>query len=120
MLIYLIKTFSAVMSGSPAVSGHFNDAVLCPPLVAAVRMYPSVANLRRIRTAIDVHMNRILLGRVEILRIYDVCRKLQTVIFDIDELWKSIICSIVIISLHISDKVCGIRRTRIVAFCLLV
>lgn len=67
MAISLIETGPSAMAAGPAVRNYLYDAVLGPPLVVWGRSNPSFIDLRGIRTAVDVHMDRIFPGRVEIL-----------------------------------------------------
>ena len=66
------------MSGGAAVCDELNDPFLGVPAVAG-GMHPAVKDLRRVRTAVDVHMDGILLGRIKVFGIVDDARELQAV-----------------------------------------
>ena len=74
-----IKTFPTIVTTSARIHPDLDNTILRPPLISLSRSSPSVANNRRIRTAIDIHVHRILLRRIEILRIHNHTRKSETV-----------------------------------------
>ena len=110
MAISLIETGPSAMSAGPAVRNYLYDAVLGPPLVVWGRSNPSFIDLRGIRTAVDVHMDRIFPGRVEILRVSDGGRQPVSVHLDVHQLREGVSGCIIIRTLHIRHLEC--RRCR--------
>ena len=89
------------MPRGAAVSHHLDDSVFRVPLVICRAAEP-VIHLRRIRTTVDVHVNRIFLRRIKILRIDDHRRKHKPVLGrHRNMLWESVIRGIKILSGHI-------------------
>ena len=70
-LVYHIKTFAAIVSGSARVHGYLDYAHLAVPLVVFRWPCPAVPDHRGIRPSIYIHMNRIFLLGVEPARILD-------------------------------------------------
>ena len=66
------------MAGSPAVGNDFDDSVGRIPVIAAAAR-PGISDHRGVRTAVDVHVHRVLLTRIERFRIADKGREGETV-----------------------------------------
>ena len=99
--VNLIQTFAAVMPRSTAISHDLNDPVLGVPLIIKRTAEP-VIHLRRVRATVDVHVNRIFLGSVKILRIDNHRRKHKPVLGrHRNMLRQSVIRSVEILSGHI-------------------
>ena len=94
------------MTCSAWIHSDLDDAVLGIPLIGCVRGYPTVTHKRSVRAAIDIHMYRILLGLVKILRVYDHTWKFESV-FGSDEhkFTKGIFGWIIIHTLHIRHNI---------------
>ncbi len=109
--VNLIQALATIMAGSAAVSNYFNDAVLGIPF-KITRRTEIVHHLRSIRTAINIHVYRIFFRLVEIFRIDNHCRKLQSVLGrHRNHLRQSVISSIETGTCHISDLE-GLGRFR--------
>ena len=79
-----IQSRAAVVPGGTAVGHQLDDSVLGIPGIGG-GVHPAVVHQRRVGTAVDVHMHRILPGRIEALRIIDDTGELQAVHRDGDQ-----------------------------------
>ena len=78
LLINSVQAFATVVAGGAAVGDKLYDAVLGIPAVAG-RVRPPVKDLGRIGTAVNVHVDRIFLGRIEAFRIVNDAGQFQPI-----------------------------------------
>ena len=78
MAVNLVQAGPSVMTGITAVGDYFYDAVRSVPHIAG-RSGIAVHDFRCVRPSVNVHVDRILLRRVETYGINDECRQFETV-----------------------------------------
>ena len=76
------------MPGGAAIGNELDDAVPVIPVVAGGG-HPAVVHQRRVRPAVNIHVHRVALSRVEVLGIVDDARQFQPVCDDANQLTLS-------------------------------
>ncbi len=88
LLVDGIRSGTAVVPGGAAIGNELDDAVPVIPVVAGSG-HPAVVHQRRVRTAVNIHVHRVTLSRIEVLGIVDDARQFQPVRDDADQLTLS-------------------------------
>ena len=101
-LVYLVEAGAAVMARGAVVDPHGDDAVLVKPGFRKARGTPSVTDDGRIRTAIQVYVDRIFPGRIKPLWKRHRARNFETVNRNRNQLRDRESPRIVLCSLHIA------------------
>ena len=97
-----VKALPSVMTSGTRVHSDLDDSVCGVPLVVIIRSRPPVTHKRSVRAAVYIHMDRIFLRRIEIIRIDDHSRKSESVRGShMDKAAERIFRSVIVRSLHI-------------------
>ena len=101
------------MATGTRIDGNLDDTVVRVPLVCSCRSHPTVAYERCVRTSIYIHVHRVLLCLIEVLRIDDHRREGEAVRgLHMHKLTKGVLGFVVVGSLHIRNYSRLVSRAR--------
>ena len=101
------------MATGARVDSNLNDTVFRVPLVCSCRSHPTVAYERSVRTSVYIHVHRVLLCLIEVLRIDDHRREGEAVRgLHMHKLTKGVLGFVVVRSLHIRNHSRLVSRAR--------